>query len=151
MRKQEATPVRAAHVSEADWRGISHVVFCIGNEDAQAFVSRYRSSFPDLGRLLFFYVGNLPNRSVITGLALQIKYRKVIMAMPDDLLGRIMAIKIAIWLKQKAVMISYRKDGFVDIHYDGRTYFFHEDKISLSAFEKAVGLRLKFRSYRIRC
>lgn len=151
MRKQEATPVRAAHVSEADWRGISHVVFCIGAEDAQAFVSRYRSSFPDLGRLLFIYVGNIPDRRVITGLALQIKYRKVIMVMPDDLLGRVMAIKIAIWLKQKDVKISYRNDGFVEVLYNRKAYLFHENKISLSAFEKAVGLRLKIRSYRTGC
>jgi hypothetical protein len=150
LRKQEVTHVQGAHVSEADWRGISHVVFCIGAEDAQSFVSRYRSSFPDLGRLLFFYVGNSTDKQRVMGLTAQIRNRKIILVTPDDLLGSVMAIKIAIWLKQQDVWLTYLDDGLVEIIYRNKTYLFPVVKISLSAFEKAAGLRLKIRCYRIR-
>jgi hypothetical protein len=113
-------------------------------------IPRYASSFPDPGRLLVFCVGVVPERDQVCGIAGQVKNKKIIMLLPGDLLGSVAAIKIAVWLKNRDVSITYLPNGLVEVVFDGVYYVFAEHRLTLSAFEKASGFRSRIRNRKMR-
>ena len=131
------------------WLQSTQMVFCPTIKIFNTFLHHYHSSFPDRRKLLCIPVGFNPPREKIKYLIPLLKNKKIILLMPDDLLGRIADIKIAAWLKNHDVRLTYRQPGTVQIAFKNKTYHFPEHKISLSAFEKASGFRSKIRTFKI--
>ena len=132
------------------WQQASHVLFCPNLDSANTFLNKHHSSFPNSGRLLCIPIGYCPQNHQLNVVLPFIKNKKIILLMPDDLLGRIADIKLAAWLRYKDVQLTYRQPGTIQIAFKNKTYYFPEHKISLSAFEKASGFRSKIRTYKIR-
>lgn len=145
MRKKEGTPALEGRGNVFDLCRVSHVLIVCAH-DAKGFISQYASSFPDPGRLLVFCVGVVPDQNSVSAIAFKCRNRKVLIASSGDLLGRVAAFKIAVWLKNKDVLITYLLGGQVEVVFQGRVYLFAELRLSLSAFEKASGFRSKFRT-----
>lgn len=149
MRKREGIRVLEGRGSVAEFSGVSHVLICCFSDDVTGFIACYASSFPDPGRLLVFCVGVSPDKMQVAGLAFCCGDRKVLIASPSDLLGRVAALKVAVWLKNKDVLITYLLCGQIEVTFKSRVYLFAEHRLSLSAFEKASGFRSKFRTRKI--
>jgi hypothetical protein len=98
---------------------------------------------------LFIATGATPVKTAIVGLSKRIRNQKIGMILPNDLLGQIAAIKIAVWLRNREVKISYimQDTQFLEITFNNKHYKFQENKLSLSTFEKATGFRSKIRIY----
>jgi hypothetical protein len=109
--------------------------------EAIAFLSLNGRRFPDLSLLRFVAVGNhtpqLP----------RFPYRKCALLFEGDLLGRIWDIHAATQLSGRPVSIFYVKRQF-DFILPGRAFGLPEDSLSLSAFERAAGLRSGIRTYK---
>lgn len=131
------------------WLLATHVVFCPYIEIFNTFLYHHYSSFPDPRKLLCIPIGFNPSKEKIKYIMPLIKNKKIILLMPDDLLGRIADIKIAVWLKNHDVRLTYRQPGTIQIAFKNKTYHFPEHKISLSAFQKESGFRSKIRTYKI--
>lgn len=131
------------------WLQATHVVFCPSIEMFNRFLHQHHSSFPDRRKLLCIPVDSSPAREKIKYCMPHIKNKKIILLMPDDLLGRVADIKIAVWLKNHDVGLTYYQPGTIQVAFKNKTYHFPEHKISLSAFEKASGFRSKIRTYKI--
>jgi len=131
------------------WRQASHILFCPSLDSAKAFINNHHSSFPDSRRLLCIPIGLIPSKAVIQAYNPRLKNKKIILLMPDDLLGRIADIKLAAWLRNNNVQLTYCQPGTIQIAFKNKTYHFPEHKTSLSAFEKASGFRSKIRTYKI--
>jgi len=75
--------------------------------------------------------------------------KKIILLYEDDLLGKIATIKIACWLKRREVQISFEESEMIQIRFNKKLYLFHEDKLSLSRFEKRTGFRSQIKTYKV--
>lgn len=131
------------------WLQATHVVYCPTIEIFNTFLHHHHSSFPDRRKLLCIPVGFNPPKDKVKCLIPLLKNKKIILLMPDDLLGRIADIKIAAWLKNHDVRLTYRQPDTVLIAFKNKTYLFPEHKISLSAFQKSSGFRSQIRTYKI--
>lgn len=147
---------KAANIPDPDildsfrWHLTSHILFCLSLEHSNAFLSNHHSSFPDTGRLLCIPLGLRPQKAQLQAFIPLLKNKKIILLMPDDLLGRIADIKIAVWLRNQNVQLTHCQPGTIRIAFKNKTYHSPEHKISLSAFEKASGFRSKIRTYKIK-
>lgn len=107
--------------------------------EAVSFLSCYAHSFPDLNHLQFIAVGNnwenLPRCS-----------GKVTLLFGHDILGRLTDIKVSTALRDKKLAITSCTDGVFDI--DGHR--FPEMQLTLSSFEKALGIRSGIRTVKPR-
>lgn len=131
------------------WQQASHILISPSLDSAKTFINNHHSSFPDSRKLLCIPIGLIPSKAVIQEYIPRLKNKKIILLMPDDLLGRIADIKLAVWLRRKEVRLTYYQAGTIQIAFKNKTYHFPEHKISLSAFEKASGFRSKIRTYKI--
>lgn len=107
--------------------------------EAICFLTCYAHSFPDLNQLQFIAVGNnwenLPSCS-----------GKVTLLFGQDILGRLTDIRISMALRNKQVSIQYCADDTFDI--DGQ--LFTESQMTLSCFEKKLGIRSGIRTVKPR-
>lgn len=149
MNKAANTPDPDIHDSFR-WHQASYILFCLSLKHSTTFLYNHHSSFPDSRRLLCISLGFLLQRTHLQAFIPCLKNKKIILLMPDDLLGRIADIKIAAWLRNQNIQLTHCHAGMVRIAYKNKTYHFPEHKISLSAFEKASGFRSKIRTYKIK-
>lgn len=132
------------------WNQASHILLCTSPEYSSTFKTHLHSSFPDSRRLLCISIGILPEKVRLQTLIPYLRNKKIILLMPDDLLGRIADIKIAAWLRKHDVQLTHCQTGTIQIAFKNKIYNFPEHKISLSAFEKASGFRSKIRTHKIK-
>ncbi|MET3606432.1 MULTISPECIES: hypothetical protein [Mucilaginibacter] len=66
--------------------------------------------------------------------------RRVILVFGNDLVGRATDIKVASWLQQHHITITYRNEA-LNISRRGIDYSFEADQISLAAYKRALGIR----------
>lgn len=130
------------------WNQASHILFSTSLEHSKLFLDNYHSSFLNSGRLLCIPLGLLPQKTYLLALIPHLKNKKIIVLMPDDLLGRIADIKIAAWLRNHDVQLTHFLNGTIQITFKNKIHYFSEHKISLSAFEKASGFRSKIRTHK---
>jgi hypothetical protein len=127
----------------------THVFIASSKSAAITHMAGHRHSFPNPGRLWFFYYGHLPTQTEIVSILPSLHKKKIILLHEDDLLGKIAAIKIACWLKEREVQITYQKSELIKIHFNSKTYHFPEHKLSLNRFEKLSGLRSQIKTWKI--
>lgn len=128
---------------------ITHIILSPSPPAAISFMAQHRHSFSQPERLWFFHYGTLPTPTQIHSLLQPQHKKKIILLYEDDLLGRITAIKIACWLKRRAVQLTYTHDETVHIRFNDKTYLFPEHELSLSRFEKRTGLRSQIKTYKL--
>ncbi|MEJ2880375.1 hypothetical protein [Pedobacter sp. GR22-6] len=127
----------------------SHLILAPSETAAMEFLALQRHSFSDPERLWFFYYGSQPNEAQFNPMMKCHDKKKIILLHEDDLLGRVSAIKIACWLKKRAVKITYQSGETIRLEYRDKRYDFPEHQLSLNRFEKCSGFRSQIRTYKL--
>ncbi|UEG51447.1 hypothetical protein LLH06_10725 [Mucilaginibacter daejeonensis] len=110
-----------------------------------AYLSLHSSFYPDLNAVSLIALGNVPLPKQIRYLCARYKNRRFELIFGNDLLAPLIDIKIALALKQQWVTFTLVKDQ-VAISCNQGTRQFSLDRLSLSAFQKAFGLRTSVRT-----
>jgi len=113
--------------------------------EAIAYLSVNLYRYPDLDALSFIAIGNLPHPGQLNWIKANYPKRKFTLVFGKDLLGKLADIRIAAGLKKKTIRLL-RSDIQIQIMCDNKMYGFDQDNLSLSAFEKASGLRTGIRT-----
>lgn len=107
--------------------------------EAICFLTCFAHSFADLSLLQFIAIGNhWENVQSCPG--------KITLLFGQDVLGRLTDIKLSMALRNKRLAIRYCADATFDI--DG--HHFTESQLTLSAFEKTLGIRSGIRTVKPR-
>lgn len=99
------------------------------------------------GSSAFTLLGLLPVAEEIKKLLFDLPNAKIFTVLDNDILGRTLDCKIALWSKNKDAGFYLHKDSMM-CNYQNRTYQFRENEFSLSRFEKSCGLRSGIRTYK---
>lgn len=99
------------------------------------------------GSSAFTLLGLLPVAVQIRRLQTYLPNAKVFTVLDNDLLGRTLDCKIALWSKNKDAGF-FLHNGVVICNFQDRTYRFRENEFSLHRFEKFSGLRSGIRTYK---
>ena len=110
-----------------------------------AYLSVNLHRYPDLDTLSFIALGNLPHYGQLQWIKAHYPKRKFTLVFGKDLLGRLADIRVAAGLKNRTVRLL-RSDIQIQITCNNEVYGFDQENLSLSAFEKASGLRTGFRT-----
>ncbi|WP_295668133.1 hypothetical protein [uncultured Mucilaginibacter sp.] len=113
--------------------------------EAIAYLSVNLHRYSDLDTLSFIALGNLPHYGQLQWIKSHYPKRKFTLVFGKDLLGRLADIRVAAGLKNQAVRLL-RTDLQIQIMCNDEVYRFDPEVLSLSAFEKASGLRTGFRT-----
>lgn len=124
----------------------SHYLFYSAIE-ALCFCNLNNGCLERPGSSAFTLLGLLPVAVQIRKLQAQLPNAKVFTVLDNDLLGRTLDCKIALWSKNKDAGFYLHKDR-VMCNYQTRTYRFLENEFSLHRFEKLSGLRSGIRTYK---
>ena len=110
-----------------------------------AYLSLNLHRYPDLNALSLIAIGNLPQPAQLQWIKKQYPKSKYTLVFGRELLGKLADIRVAAGLKNKTVRMQLA-DTQIQIYYDHEIVAFHQDALSLSAFEKAAGLRTNCRT-----
>ena len=113
--------------------------------EAIAYLSVNLYRYPDLNSLSFIAVGNLPQPGQLNWIRANYQKKKFTLVFGKDLLGKLADIMIAAGIKNKTIRLM-RSDMQVQILCNNKLYGFEQDNLSLSAFEKAAGMRTGIRT-----
>lgn len=118
---------------------ITQVFVCSSAMEAIAYLSLYHARYPDLNALYFCALcASLP-------VALKLPKAKATLLFENSLSGKLWDIKIACLIRRKPVRILYDNQQFI-FHCQNRSFSLAMDKVSLSAFEQAAGIRTGIRT-----
>ncbi|HMI02732.1 MAG TPA: hypothetical protein VK541_09635 [Pedobacter sp.] len=129
---------------------ISHVFLCNSAMEAVAFLALNYSSFSGMGKLLFISFGVCPAQDQVDLVRERFRHKRIALIYGGDLLGRIADVKIACWLNGKDLTVSHQMPGILKLRFQDTGYTFYEEKLTLSAFERASGFRSDVRTYKPR-
>ena len=113
--------------------------------EAIAYLSVSLHRYPYLDHLSFIAIGNLPNYAQLSWIRSNYPKQKFTLVFGKDLLGRLADIRVAAGLKHHRAKMTHLGQE-IQISYRNILYTFGQDRLSLSAFEKATGLRTGFRT-----
>jgi hypothetical protein len=113
--------------------------------EAIAYLSYSLHRYPDLDALSFIALGNLPHYGQLQWIKSHYPNRKFTLVFGRDLLGRLADIRVAAGLKNRSVRLL-RSDLQIEVLCENEVYSFDPESLTLSAFEKASGMRTGFRT-----
>jgi hypothetical protein len=123
------------------------VVITSSAMEAIAYLSVNLYRYPDLDNLSFIATGNLPNYAQLNWVRSNYPNQKFTLVFGRYLLGRLADIMVAAGLKHHRVKMTHMGQE-IQISYRNILYTFGQDRLSLSAFEKAARLRTDFRTHK---
>ncbi|MDB5135433.1 MAG: hypothetical protein JWP37_2036 [Mucilaginibacter sp.] len=115
--------------------------------EAIAFLTIHSHRYPDLKRLSFLALGNLPQPVQCNWIRAKLAGRKFTLVFSNDLLGRLADIRVGAALKQKRTSFLLT-GGSIRIKCDNECYELEQERLSMSAFEKISGLRMGMRTHK---
>ncbi|NOW95953.1 hypothetical protein [Mucilaginibacter sp. SG564] len=121
------------------------VVITFSAMEAIAFLTLNQTTFQNFNDLLFIATGTRLSNGQINWLRINLKGRELTLAFGNELIGRITDIKVATAIRNKAVRLRFQ-EGKVIAWLKEKKVTFEEDKLSLYAFETALGVRTKIRT-----
>jgi hypothetical protein len=110
-----------------------------------AYCSLNRHRYPALNKIVVASLGNCPQFNQLQQLNAFFPGRNFTLVFGRDLLGMAADIWVATALCGLAVSIM-RKEKGIDIYHNGQTRSFGQEQVSLSAFQKAFGIRTRCRT-----
>jgi len=113
--------------------------------EAIAYLSLNLHRYRDMDALSFIAIGNLPHPGQLDWIRANYPKQKFTLVFGKDLLGKLADIRIAGGLRNKTIRLL-RSGTQIQIAYDNKQYGFDPESLSLSAFEKASGLRTGIRT-----
>jgi hypothetical protein len=134
----------------SNWKWVSHVFICSSAMEAIAWYTFHYGSFNIKEKLLFISFGNCPRLEKIQSISLLIKEKKIALITGNDLLGHLADLKIASVLRNKRIDITYLEPELIKVDFRSKEFIFQENRISLSALEKASGFRSDIRTHKPR-
>ncbi len=113
--------------------------------EAIAFITLNRHRYPRLEQLAFVAIGNRLHPGQGEWIGQHFPCRKVILAFGKDLVGHLTDIKLTSAIKNIPVRILHR-DAEIHIYRNSRLRVFHQEQVSLHAFQESFGIRPRFRT-----
>lgn len=120
---------------------VRQVFICSSAMEAIAFLSFRYERLVALDQLLFVSTGTKPIPGHIDWLRTSLRGKRCFLVQGNDLLGRISAIKLATGLLGKPVAITAMGQELFRVSYRYTDYYFEQESLTLSAFQKATGFR----------
>ncbi|XHR97331.1 hypothetical protein ACFJIV_12135 [Mucilaginibacter sp. UC70_90] len=108
--------------------------------EAVAMLSLNFQRFSGLDNLGVVALGSRPCAAQINWINQAFPGRRVILVFGNDLAGRATDIKVASWLQQHHITITYQNEA-LNISRRRIDYSFEADQISLAAYKRALGIR----------
>jgi hypothetical protein len=121
------------------------VIITFSAMESIAFLTLNQTSYQNFNDLLFIATGARISNGQLRWIRLNLKGREFTMAFGRELIGRITDIKVATAIRNKQVRLSFQ-EGNIIAWLKEKKAAFEEDKISLYAFETALGIRTMIRT-----
>jgi hypothetical protein len=113
--------------------------------EAISFLTCNKRHYPAFESLTFIAIGCLPHEKQAFWIKKRFPKSKFILVFGNDLLGRLADIKIAAGLSKKTIRLILLNSK-IQIIYEGRSFEFDNESLSLNVFEKSAGLRTGIRT-----
>jgi len=121
------------------------VIITYSAMEAVAFLTLNQSEYQNLNDLLFLAIGVRTSSGQLNWIRSNLRRREITLVFGSDLIGRLTDIKIATAIRNKQIRLNFQNGGVI-AWLKEKAISFEEDKLSLSAFEKAFGIRTKIRT-----
>ncbi|MDR6943664.1 hypothetical protein [Mucilaginibacter pocheonensis] len=121
------------------------VIITFSAVEAIALLTLNQTTYPNFNDLLFIATGARISNAQLNWIRLNLKGREFTLAFGDELIGRITDIKVATAIRNKAVKLTFQEGNVIAWLKEKKTVF-EEDKLSLHAFETALGVRTMIRT-----
>lgn len=122
---------------------VSKLVICASAMEALAWLELNGHRFPDRFSLLFFSAGPSLSDEQISWLRGHFSGKRIVIALGNDLLGRLSAVKLAAGICGLRLQICYLPEEKLQILFRGQSYLFSPENLSLNALEKLSGFRFR--------
>src|SRR5690606_30096333 len=113
--------------------------------DALCFCHFHPTWLQRPGSCAFSAIGYRPTFDQLQQLKHQLPNAKTIGVFDDDLCGKVLDCKIALWLMERDAHIDYA-EGMVNVHYRDKVFCIPEPEFSLHRFRVLSGFRSSFRT-----
>lgn len=122
---------------------VGTLVICSSAMEALAWQELNWHRFTDRFSLLFFSAGASLSDEQIYWLRQQFSGKRIVIALGNDLLGRLSAVKLAAGICGLKLQICYLAEEKVQILFRGQSYLLGPENLSLNALEKLSGFRFR--------
>ncbi|MET3981715.1 hypothetical protein ABIB62_004268 [Mucilaginibacter sp. UYP25] len=123
----------------------SHVIITYSAMEAMAFITLNRHRYPRLEQLSFIAIGNRFYIEQADWIRQNFQGRRFTLVFSKDLIGHITDIKLTAGIKNIAIRI-FHSGNEVMVYRDNLLHVFHNEQISLHAFQEVFSIRPRFRT-----
>jgi len=122
---------------------VDTIVICSSAMEAIAWLDYSWHRIADRFSLLFFSAGASLSGEQAAWLREHFSNKNIVMALGNDLLGRLSAVKLAAGIRGLKLQICYLAEEKVQILFRGQDYLFSPENLSVNALEKLSGFRFR--------
>ncbi|WP_426584212.1 hypothetical protein [Mucilaginibacter sp. R-33] len=109
--------------------------------DALSWMNKKMAGFPQIGNLLFLSLGAGMSEAQLLQIRSSLGGKQFRLLFGRDLLGRIADLKVAAGIKGCPLSVYLDESEQVVVSFRSRNFAFSQEQFSLSAFERAAGVR----------
>ncbi|UOE52595.1 hypothetical protein MTO98_16075 [Mucilaginibacter sp. SMC90] len=121
------------------------IILTFSAMEAVSFLTLNQADYLDFDDLLFLSFGVRISADQLNWVRSNLRGREFTLAFGNDLMGRLADIKAATAIRNRMVRLSYH-EGNVTAWLKEKKICFEGEKLSLSSFEKAFGIRTRIRT-----
>lgn len=122
---------------------VGTLIICASAMEALAWLELNWHRIADSFSLLFFSAGPSFSDEHVCWLRRHFSGKRIVVALGNDLLGRLSAAKMAAGICGLNLQIAYLSEEKIQILFRGETYIFSPENLSLNALEKLSGFRYR--------
>ncbi|WP_114941280.1 hypothetical protein [Mucilaginibacter endophyticus] len=109
--------------------------------DALSWLNKKAVCFPLTENLLFLSLGAGMSEAQLLWIRSHLAGKQFRLLFGRDLLGRIADLKLAAAINDTPLSVHFNESEQLAVHFRNRNYIFSQEQFSLSAFERAAGVR----------